>query len=601
MTRRAEVRPSNVPRRFRRVGRIFARLSPLVGRRRGTLVLIAAASSAAGLAEAGVLALVAAIATAMSTGIGRSTESVGPIALNLPTSILLVAALALAVLRLLLQIVVARLPARLSGRVQSELRLQLFDAFLAASWAEKAKEKEGHLQELMGGQTSQAGNAVLLLATGLAAALMFLSLAVSAFLLSVWVAAAVMATATVLFGGLRPLTRRVRRRSAATSAASMSQATGVAESLRMAEEVQVFGAGDAERSRVEALVASVETNFVRTRSLSRIVPVVYETAVIVLLIAGLSLLYAIGTTRLATLGAVVLLLVRAASYGQQFQTAYQGLGEALPYFDRLTSVIEHYGANARPQGHRRIGSVRTIEFDSVSFSYRPGTPVLRDVSFSITAGEVIGVVGPTGAGKSTVVQLLLRLREPSTGRYRVNGLPAGEIDDEALHRKVAYLPQEPHLLAATVAENIRFYRAWVDDEAIERAARLAHIHADTMSWTDGYDTVVGQRADAVSGGQRQRLCLARALAGAPELLILDEPTSSLDVQSELLIQESLEEVRANLTLVIVAHRLTTLNLCDRVMVVRDGDLEAFAPAELLYDSNEFYRRAADLAAIGKHR
>jgi ATP-binding cassette, subfamily B, bacterial len=599
MTAPAGVRRGIVLRPYRRVEQILARLSPLAGRERGTVIAIAAASAAAGLAEAGVLALVAAIATAMSTGTDHSTESVGLIALNLPVSTLLVAALALAVLRLVLQIVVARLPARLSGRVQSELRLQLFDAFLAASWAEKAREKEGHLQELMGGQTSQAGNAVLLLATGFSAVLMFLSLAISAFLLSVGVAAAVMATATVLFAGLRPLSRRVRRYSAATSATAISQATGVAESVRMAEEVQVFGASEAERSRVEALVASVEWNFVRTRSLSRIVPVVYETAVIFLLIVGLSLVYAIGTTRLATLGAVVLLLVRAASYGQQFQTAYQGLGEALPYFDRLTGVIADYRVNARPRGHRAIDLVRTIEFDSVSFLYRPGTPVLRDVSFSIMAGEAIGVVGPTGAGKSTLLQLLLRLREPSAGHFRVNDVPAGEIDDEVWHRKVAYLPQEPHLLGATVAENIRFHRDWVGDEAIERAARLAHIHANAMSWTDGYDTVVGQRANAVSGGQRQRLCLARALAASPELLILDEPTSALDVQSEYLIQESLAELRGRLTLVVVAHRLGTLRLCDRVMVIRDGRIEAFGPAELLYDSNAFYREAVNLTTASR--
>ncbi len=122
---------------------------------------------------------------------------------------------------------------------------------------------------------------------------------------------------------------------------------------------------------------------------------------------------------------------------------------------------------------------------------------------------------------------------------------------------------------------------------------------DITSWADGYQTIIGQRADAVSGGQRQRLCLARALAGGPELLILDEPTSSLDPQSEHLIQESLEGLRGSLTLIVVAHRLTTLSQCDRVMVIRDGRLEAFAPAATLYDSNAFYRQAVDLAAAGR--
>ncbi len=582
-----------------RVRRTVNRLSPLLGRRPWTVAALVGGSAGAGLAEAGVLALVAHIASAMSTGTRHPGVSFGPIDLHASISLLLVAAGVLAVIRLLLQIVVARLPARLSGEVQSRLRTQLFGAFLAASWPEKAKEKEGHLQELVGGQISQAGLGVLQLANGLSAALTFFMLAASAFVVSPDVAAAVMATAAGLFAGLRPLSRRVRRHSKATSAASVSQAHGVAESVRMAEEVHVFDAGEAERSRVGSLVETLRENYVRTRTLSALVPVLYQGAVVFLLVAGLGLLFAIGTTRVAALGAVVLLLVRASAYGQQLQTAYQGLGESLPYLDRVTDAVERYRACATRPGNSRLDSVRTIGFDSVSFAYKPGSTVLRDVGFSIQAGEAIGVVGPTGAGKSTLLQLLLRLREPSAGAYRVNGLPAGEIDDRAWHRKVAYLPQEPHLLNGTVADNIRFYRDWVDDVAIERAARLAHIHADIVSWANSYRTVVGQRADAVSGGQRQRLCLARALAGAPELLILDEPTSALDLHSERLIQESLEDLRGNLTLVVVAHRLTTLSLCDRVMVIRDGLLEAFQPADLLYDSNDFYRQAVDLAAVGK--
>jgi ABC-type multidrug transport system fused ATPase/permease subunit len=546
-----------------------------------------------------VLALIAYIATMMSTAAEPQTVTVGPIAVYGSTSLLLGVAGALAVIRFLLQIVVARLPARLSGELQSELRTRLFGAFLAAFWSAKAREKEGHLQELMGGQAMQAGLAVIALGNGLAAALMFLVLAASAFLLSPGVAAVVMVTAFVLFAGLRPLSRRVRRYSAETSASLVAQASGVAESVRMAEEIDVLGVVKPERRRIIALVELLERNFVRTRTLVAVIPVVYQSAVIFLLIAGLAVLYVVGTSQLAALGAVVLLLVRASSYGQQFQTAYQGVGEALPYLERLTEKIDALQGQTRQPGNRPIDSIESIEVESMSFSYRPGSPVLRNLSFTLEAGEAIGVVGPSGAGKSTLLQVLLRLREPSSGCYRINGVRVGEIDDETWHRRIAYLPQEPHLLAATVAENIRFSREWVDDAAIERAAKLAHIHGDISLWPAGFETVVGQRADAVSGGQRQRLCLARALAGAPEVLILDEPTSSLDLQSERLIQESLEGLRGDLTLVVVAHRLTTLGLCDRVMVIREGRLEAFAPAEMLYASNIFYRQAVDLAGAGK--
>ena len=580
-----------------KLGRLssFKRLAPLLGRRRWTVVGIVAGSAAAGLAEATLLAVVAHIAAAMTTGNNRPTVGFGPIALQARIPVLLIVAGILAVVRLALQLAVAALPPRVSGEVQSQLRSRLFGSYLYASWPVKAKEREGHLQELMGGQTQQAGLAVLQLGNGLSAALSFLMLAASAFLISAGVAATIMGMAAVLFAGLRPMSRLVRRRSAATSAASLAQASGVAESVRMAEEVDVFGAWEAERSRINSLVETVKENFVRTKTLSAIVPVLYQGAVISLLIVGLWVVYALGTGRLAALGAVVLLLVRASSYGQTLQGAYQGLGESLPYLLRVTNAIEHYRASERRPGHRPIDSIRAAEFESVSYSYQPQRPVLLDIDFSIRVGEAVGVVGPSGAGKSTLVQILVRLREPLNGSYRVNSVPAAEIEDAAWHRKIAYLPQEPHLIRGTVAENIRFHRDWVDDGAIERAARSAHMHAAITSWPDGYETVIGQRADAVSVGQKQRLCLARALAGSPAFLILDEPTSSLDLESERLIQHALEELRGSLTLFVVAHRLTMLSLCDRVMVIRDGRLEAFASTDLLYESNEFYRRAVDLA------
>jgi ABC-type multidrug transport system fused ATPase/permease subunit len=159
---------------------------------------------------------------------------------------------------------------------------------------------------------------------------------------------------------------------------------------------------------------------------------------------------------------------------------------------------------------------------------------------------------------------------------------------------VTYVPQEPRLLHASVAENIRFFRD-LDDEAVQRAGRLARIHDDIMGWADGYETIVGPRADAVSGGQQQRICLARALVARPEMLVLDEPTSALDPTSESLIQESLMGLKQQLTLFIVAHRMSTLDICDRVMIIIDGKLTAFDTIELLRRENPYYRSALKLA------
>jgi ATP-binding cassette subfamily B protein len=170
---------------------------------------------------------------------------------------------------------------------------------------------------------------------------------------------------------------------------------------------------------------------------------------------------------------------------------------------------------------------------------------------------------------------------------------ASDIAPENWHEQVAYVPQQPKLLHATVADNVRFFRDY-DEPAVERACRLARIHDEIMSWPQGYQTIVGPRADAVSGGQQQRICLARALISNPSLLVLDEPTSALDPRSEALIQESLESMRSELTLFIVAHRMSTLSICDRVMIVLDGKINAFAPLAELRRSNDYYRFASGL-------
>lgn len=234
---------------------------------------------------------------------------------------------------------------------------------------------------------------------------------------------------------------------------------------------------------------------------------------------------------------------------------------------------------------------RTLTFENVSFAYQPGRPVLSDISFEIRGGEAVGVIGPSGAGKSTLVQLLLNLRAPDEGRYLINGALVQQFRQDDWQARVAYVPQEPRLVHASVAENIRYFRD-LDDDAVARGAQLARIHEDIVSWPNGYETIVGPRADAVSGGQQQRICLARALAAQPQILVLDEPTSSLDPRSEALIQESLTALKHNVTLFIIAHRMLTLDICDRVMVVLDGHLDAFDTMALLARTNPYYRSAS---------
>ncbi len=576
-----------------------ARLSLLIGDRRSMVGGVAVCSIMAGLTEAATLALVAELAASLvgHTKGAKAPKSLSVLNVHASPGTLILVGFGLCALRLAFQVPLAVMSARIAADVQARLRTELFEAFNRSSWSVQSRDREGQLQEVMTGQVLQAvggASGTILLLTSV---LQFLVLMAAAFWLSAVAAVTVGVMSVAMFALLRPLRSRGGRYARELSRAQIAYAGGIAESNRVAEESHVFGAGSAQRAKVAQLVRRSQHYFLRSQILGRMVTNGYQSLIYVLLVAGIGVLFLIGARHAGSLGGVVLLLLRAGTTGQTVQGAYQSLIQALPFVERTQKALERYREHAEHFGDTPLPVVEEIAFESVSFAYNPETPVLTDVSFAIGSGEAIGIVGPSGAGKSTLVQLLLRLRLPVDGRYLINGVAAEEFDSDDWHRQVSYVPQEPRLLHASVAENIRFFRD-ISDEQVRRAARLARIHDDIMSWPGAYDALVGPRADAVSGGQQQRICLARALAAEPEVLILDEPTSALDPQSEAFIGASLLAMRSSLTLIIVAHRMSTLEMCDRVMVVLDGRLAAFDTKAALQNSSEYYRQAAELSMIG---
>jgi ATP-binding cassette subfamily B protein len=567
----------------------------LIGNRVGSIAALALASVLSGFAESGILALVAQIAAALVDGTRHVGVAVGPAHLHTTVGVFLLIGVGLAMTRLGLSWVTAYVPARIAADTQRQLRTDLFAAFTVASWDAQARDREGYLQELLTNQIAQASGGSLQATALVVAMTTALVMILSSLVLDVVAALVVLVAAVALFGFLRPLSKLGTRQAHATSKASVGYAAGVSETVRLSADTHVFGVDAAQRHRNSQMVGDVAVPYYKMQLLSRLVPGIYQSLIYLLVVGSLGVLYETNTGRVASLGAVVLLLVRAGTYGQSAQNSYQNLRQALPYIERVENARRDYEASVPDYGAEALSSIREIAFDSVSFEYEPSRPVLSEITFTVEAGEAIGVIGPSGAGKSTLVQILLGLRLPISGRYLVNGLPAEQFARSDWHDRVAYVPQEPRLLHATVADNIRFFRD-IPEDMVERAARLAGIHDDIVAWPHGYATIVGPRADAVSGGQQQRICIARALAAQPDVLILDEPTSALDPHSEHLIQESLSSLKRHLTLFVVAHRMSTLTICRRVLVIVKGRLEAFDSLESLQTSSSYYRATSDLLA-----
>jgi ATP-binding cassette, subfamily B, bacterial len=582
-----------------------ARLSLLLGDRRPLIVALAACSIASSITEAGALALVAYIAASLVPGTHDGHQQGHGLAgslfhINADVGTLILVAFGLCTVRLLFQIPLSVLPARIAADVQARMRREMFDAFGRASWTVQSRDREGQLQETITGQVMQAVGGAIGTTQLITASFQFTILLISALLLNAVAAIAVGFTAVVMFGLLRPLRGRGARNARGLSQAQVRFAGGIAESNRLAEETHVFGVVGAQRERIAGLVQDSQHFYYRATVISRLVTNLYQSLIYLLLVGGLAALYLVGGHHAGALGGVVLLLLRAGTAGQLMQGAYQGLVQAMPFIQRVQEVLPRYSESADAFGDAPLKTVDALSFEHVSFAYLPERPVLSDISFEIQGGEAIGIVGPSGAGKSTLVQILLRLRPPSEGGYLMNGAPAQDYASADWHRQVSYVPQAPRLLHASVADNIRFFRD-IDDEELQRAAKLARIHEDIVVWKDGYETIVGPRADAVSGGQQQRICLARALAARPEVLILDEPTSALDPHSEALIGESLLAIRSRLTLIVVAHRMSTLQMCDRVMVIVGGRLAGFDTKTALQRDNDYYRHASELATGGAVR
>jgi ATP-binding cassette subfamily B protein len=562
----------------------------LLGQSPARAVLLVLSSTAMGLSEAGVLAVVARAATSLANGSRRVDANLGPFHVHASLAHFLIAGAGIAFLRLILVLPTSALGARITADVQATMLHGLFDRFARASWSVKSTDLEGHLQELMTNQVTQAVQGAMYATIMLTNLFAFFALVAGALVISPVAAAIIVATSAVLFTGLRPLSRAGSRGARDLSAAQLDQAGGVSEATRLAEETQVFGVTEAQRGRISGLIDRNSALLFRTQLALRLVPSAYQSAVYLLLMGGLAVIYAVDKNGLASLGAVVLLLVRAGTYGNLAQNAYQVVRQSLPFADRVHAAQDRYADAETSEGSGALERVERLSFRDVSFAYPGGKPVLSQVSFDVERGETIGIIGPSGAGKSTLAQLLLRLREPTEGAYLVNGERAAGLRRTDWASRVAYVPQTPQLFYASAADNIRFFRD-LDDAAVERAARLARIDGDIEGWSDGYDTIVGPRAAAVSVGQAQRICLARALASRPEVLLLDEPTSALDPTSERLVQESLTALKGNLTLFVIAHRMSTLDICDRVMVILDGRLDAFEPFDSLQVRSAYYRAA----------
>jgi len=407
----------------------------------------------------------------------------------------------------------------------------------------------------------------------------------------------VLGSLSVLVFALSPVRRAVSKSASSAASVQVQFAEDVAELGGIGLELHTFGVADAVRRRLSTQARKEARARRRVDGLVQSVTPLYISFAYALVLTALIAAIQIGDGELQSFGAVLLIMLRSLTYGQQIQTTMAYVKNQLPVLEQIEDSIDRHSSSREPVGEQPIWEMAPVVFNNVAFEYSEGVPVLSGVSFEIGRGEVVGVIGPSGSGKTTLIQLLLGVREPTAGTVTVGGNDLRSVRRSDLAKLIGFVPQNPTILSGSVRDNVTFFRNHVTDELVLAALRRAYISSEVAGMADGLDTFVGERGGGLSGGQQQRLAIARAVLENPQLLVLDEPTSALDSESEAAVRTSLRELASKSTVVIVAHRLSTLDICDRIMIVRGYCIEAFDTPHRLREDNEYFASISESGVL----
>lgn len=364
------------------------------------------------------------------------------------------------------------------------------------------------------------------------------------------------------------------------------------EGLESERAVQAFGRQQLEEDKLRTVSLETVSSALKARSVkSMLSPIVSITVACCLAFvlwrgAGLAL------NGVMTIGALTVFIAYLNKFFkpvQELAKLTNSIAQAAVALERIQAILNTDEVINRKPGARECTTLKgDISFDHIAFAYNTNMPVLTDIHFSIKAGQRVGICGPTGGGKSTVVSLIPRFYEPTAGNVVIDGINISDYILEDLRAQIGFVLQETVLFFGTIGENIAYGKTGATREEMVEAAKLANAYEFIAKMPKGFDTLVGERGVTLSGGQRQRIGIARAVIRNAPVLILDEPTAALDAESEQLVMEALERLMKGRTVIIIAHRLDTIRNADKIIVLKDGVVAEEGTHEELLAKNEIY-------------
>lgn len=561
----------------------------LLADERRVVVGLAMLAVLAAQAESAALVLIALTAETVATGKSAVDVEAGPV--DFSVSMGAMAGLSVGALAATAVVVFAygRLTASVAARLEKAARNEVVFTHAAADWEYQSTQKAGRVHGRLRLMLAPAS-----MFSGLVGWIRALT-SIIVFVAAALVVSPAAALMIVVFGAVLSLVvLPIRRRAIKIGIEAAKEEVGLSEDVGEAmdhgADVKVFGAWDAFSDRFEARSERLRNLRARAGTVKALLPVVYQYGAFFLIIGVLFTAWASGAGGdVGQFAAAALLLIRSVQYGQQLQQALHTIAYSVPGVERLRRELEIPRPRVVP-GHGSLNNVNGVELIGVNYQY-PGSssPAIQSVSLGLDAGTIVGVAGPSGSGKSTLAQILLRLRWPTAGQYLVNGISADQFSPVAWHRLVTHVPQQPQLLHGSLAENVSFFDESISAEQIEAALVAVGLGELMESLPSGLNSNLGPTDRNLSGGQIQRIGIARALARDPRLIVLDEPTSALDVNSERIVGDALAALRgrSDVLVVVIAHRPSTLALCDQMVVLQHGEVVATGNSADVAMTSEF--------------
>ena len=489
-----------------------------------------------------------------------------------------------------------QLTAHVTSDFEKKMRGSLLRRTFSANWPFLSAQKVGHLDQMLTTEVANSSAILLYLSNGIFVLVNLIVYSLLVFNISPAIAALTVFFGAVVFIVFMPLMQKTRMTSEKMVRKNKELAHYTNEHIIGAKTLKAMHLEEQALARGTSLAEKMRGLYLRLSFLKNITGALVQLAGVFFVVGLFIFLYKTSVFQFASFAVAVYALNKVFSNVQFAQSSAHAISMQVPYLESLLRHVDEATLQSETEtGHEDFSFTRELSFNNVQFAYPGKDLALSSVSFSVKKGEMVGLIGPSGAGKTTLVDLLLRLITPQTGSMLLDGKDSRGINLSKWREHIGYVSQEVFLLNDTIESNIRFYNPTMTMEDVTEAARLANIYDFIDSLPEKFKTVVGERGVLLSGGQKQRIVLSRVLARKREILVLDEATSALDNESEVLIQKAIEGLRGKMTVLVIAHRLSTVQASDKLIVLYGGKVvESGTPAELLKDKDSYFSRVNDL-------